>query len=866
MKKTKWYDTLTKRRSGGQRGGAGTKYEEGANTMKKWKKSLAGLLSAAMLLGLLCACDSGEKPTDTPDSPAPTSTPAVSDQEYPLTPEELGSGEVKWSEEKTADGWMKVTNQGGETLGYSPDSGVKLIQVDGFAFKDLNRNGKLDLYEDWRQGDNERAADLSKLMTPDEIAGLMVYDGSLANNISSKLDETQTAALNDGVRGIQNGASTFGIKEQAEWSNAMQAYVEGVGYGIPIMFTGDPRNSGWGIGLSHYPDNMALAATFTPELARQAMEQMSKEYRAIGFGTLLGPQIDVTTEPRWGRNTAAFGEDPALARDMANAAISGMQSTYDENGNDLGWGADSLNGMMKHFPGDGAAQGGREAHDATGCFNIYPGGAFETHLIPFIDGGLNLDSKTGMAAAAMTSYSIAWSEDEEYGELVGTSFSEYKVQLLRSYGFDGVICTDWQVIDDEGKCWGVEDLSQAERVQKAIEVGVDQFGGNNVGDIRPGIELFIENLGEQAGTERMQDTARRLLRTYFQIGLFENPYLDVKHSVDTVFSHNEEGYDMQEKTVVMLKNDGAISENASGDKPTVYIPLVYTPATMGFVGQNFYSADLPVSMEILEQYFNVVTDTVSDTLTGPAGEDGKATLAYADVIRATPEQLAQCDYAIVFARTPKNTTGWSITGGFDMMTQSYVPLSLQYSYVADSSSVRQESIAGRMVETMVQTPYGEQAVKEKENQSYYGKAALIDNATDLDMILYAAQNMPEDAKVIVAMNAEGKSPVAQMVMSEFEDKVDAILYGFNIDNRAFLDIATGKVEPSALLPVGMPASMEAVEAQLEDVPRDMECYVDAAGNTYEFGFGLNWSGVIQDERTAKYCVPPLTAPATQPVK
>lgn len=64
----------------------------------------------------------------------------------------------------------------------------------------------------------------------------------------------------------------------------------------------------------------------------------------------------------------------------------------------------------------------------------------------------------------------------------------------------------------------------------------------------------------------------------------------------------------------------------------------------------------------------------------------------------------------------------------------------------------------------------------------------------------------------------------------------------------------------------MPANMETVEAQYEDVPRDMECYVDSAGNTYDFGFGLNWSGVIQDERTEKYCVPPLTEPVTKPVQ
>lgn len=117
--------------------------------------------------------------------------------------------------------------------------------------------------------------------------------------------------------------------------------------------------------------------------------------------------------------------------------------------------------------------------------------------------------------------------------------------------------------------------------------------------------------------------------------------------------------------------------------------------------------------------------------------------------------------------------------------------------------------------------------------------------------------MPEDVPVIVAVNAQNP-----MIFSEFESQVDAILVGFGISNETFLDIVAGNVEPTALLPFQMPANMETVEAQYEDVPRDMECHVDAAGNTYDFGFGMNWSGVIQDERTAKYCVPALTAPET----
>ena len=465
----------------------------------------------------------------------------------------------------------------------------------------------------------------------------------------------------------------------------------------------------------------------------------------------------------------------------------------------------------------------------------------------------------------MTSYSVAYTEDEAYGELVATAYSDYKIGLLRSYGFDGVVCTDWAVLD--GKNYGVENLEPVERVAKALAAGVDQFGGeSDLGLIRGGIALFIED-GEEEAEASVRNSGRRILKQMFQLGLFENPYLELKQSVATVFSKNEEALKMQEKTIVMLKNDGAIAEHASDDKPTVYVPLVFTPATEGFVGQNFSSADLPVDMDYLSQYFNVVTDTVSETLTGPADQNGNPTLCYDDIIRASAEELAACDMALVFARTPKNTTQWHITGGYNMYTGEYIPLSLQYGeYVADGEYVDKVSVAGQTLYSQVQTPYGTQTVSEQENQSYYGKTASIDNVTDLTMIQYAVDNMPESAKIVVAMNTEGKSPVAHMVMSEFEADVDAILYGFNVNNQAFVAIAAGETEPTALLPIQLPASMEAVEKQLEDVPRDMECYVDSMGNTYDFAFGLNWSGKIEDERVEKYYNNMPTAPQTKPVQ
>ena len=91
-----------------------------------------------------------------------------------------------------------------------------------------------------------------------------------------------------------------------------------------------------------------------------------------------------------------------------------------------------------------------------------------------------------------------------------------------------------------------------------------------------------------------------------------------------------------------------------------------------------------------------------------------------------------------------------------------------------------------------------------------------------------------------------------MVFSEFEKEVQGIVLHFNVQDQAILDILSGAAEPSGLLPVQMPANMETVEGQFEDVAHDMDCHVDEAGNTYNFAFGLNWKGVIKDSRTEKY--------------
>lgn len=794
------------------------------------KRLLAMLLTGCLSLGMLAACspEEGANPSSVPSDGE--NTQGVT-QSYEL--EELGSGEVKWTQEETEDGWIKVTNEGGATLGYSPDSGVALLQHDGYAFKDLNQNGALDAYEDWRLDAQTRAENLASLMTPEEQLPLMFVDRYDTNYIQGEINDTIKGYLDAGVRGLSTPFAWPSTEAAIDYTNLYQSYVESLPYGIPIDLHGEAGN-----GLtSAWANNLALAATFDPEIVAAYAQAMSEEYRALGITTTLTPQIDIASEPRWSRIADEFGEDPALVRDMAVAYVNGLQSTYDENGEDLGWGEDSVNTEMKHFPGDGPGESGRESHNFYGAYTVYPGDNFYTHLIPF-QACLELPGKTGSASGVMPSYSIAVGSDGKAigGEATASGYNEFKLtELLREdMGFEGLISSDFIIVEENAgmtpRIWGVEDLTVPERRLLAVMSGLDQFGGEaNVASLLEAYELGVEEYGEDVMSERINGSAVRILKNMFQIGLFENPYLDKDESLEVINSEDKAaaGYEALQKSIVMLKNSGNIisaAEEADAEKPTVYIPMTNRNGTWS----------VPLDLETVREYFNVVTDTVS-------GEE---------VVRASAADLAACDFALVRIQSPQN-----VGGGYDSETETYIPLSLQYGeYTANSDSVRLTSIAGDEVEVTIESPYGAQTVYETENRSYFGNTAVISNASDLDAVLYAAEHVDQ---VIVSVTANNP-----MVFSEFESEVDAILMDFTDSNdaritQAVCEVVTGQYEPSGLLPLQMPANMETVEAQYEDVPRDMECYVDSEGNTYDFTFGLNWSGVISDERTEKYNVPAL---------
>lgn len=761
-------------------------------------------------------------------------------------------GQTKYIEKEINDGkttYVLVTNpNNGKTLGYSKASGVKLIEeAQGqytYAFKDMNRNRKLDKWEDWRLDDTTRAKDLTSQLSIKEIAGLMLFSAH-ERKIEEGLTDAQKSYLsNDNLRAVLNAGSN-NVAAAVKWNNEMQSYVEGLPCPIPVNFSSDPRSTAGsgdqysdaisGKDVSLWPSNLGLAATFDTDIMYQFSKSVSEEYRAMGISTALGPQIDLATEPRWLRVSGTFGEDTKLATDMTEAYVDGSQSTYDKNGNDLGWGTNSVNCMIKHWPGDGPGEAGRESHRNSGPYAVYPGNNFKEHLIPFVKGGLKLKGVTKTAAAVMTSYSIGIDRNGNPigSERVGTAYDRFKLDLLRKDNkFNGVICTDWSVTRTTE--WGVENDTEVERHYKVLMTGLDMFGGNN--DIKPVLEAYHmmeQNFGTEWARQRFEQSAVRILKLILAPGLFENPYLDLNHSLKVVGNKEKKdaGYRAQLSSVVMLKNSNYIIKAADGSAANkkVYIPMTFTDSIPGM----FNTKTDPVwsetmSIEIAKKYFKeVITDIPVKDANG-------------EITGYDPPDLSDVDLVLVGMYSPNNGTNFSYAGlkTDDAGQRTFYPLSLQYStYTATEG--RKISIAGDILED------GKQ-----ENRSYLGKQSNIYNSYNLIAMLnakVAVEKTRKDIPIIACVKASNP-----LCFGEFEQFCDAIVVGFSVSDAALFDIVTGKFEPKGLLPMQMPKNMKTVEKQFEDVGHDLECYIDADGNEYDFAFGLNYSGTINDKRVAKY--------------
>ena len=733
----------------------------------------------------------------------------------------------------------RTQNPGGPTLGHT--DAMPIIQRDGLFFKDMAKTGELLPFTDWRLPPEVRAKDLAARMSIEQIAGLMLYSshqtvpaGSIGHfagtysgksyadsgaNASDLTDQQKAFLTEDHIRCVLL-AQLESPDAAARWNNNLQALAESLPLAIPVNVSSDPRHGaeklsveykGGGGQTSKWPEGIAMAATFEPEICEQFAQIASKEYRAMGITTALSPQVDLATEPRWMRFGDTFGEHAQLSADMGRAYCDGMQTTP---GEETGWGGGSVAVMSKHWPGGGSGEAGRDAHYGYGKYAVYPGNNFDQHLIPFTEGVFKLNGPTKTTASIMPYYTISHGCDPSGGN-VGNAYSRFMIQdlLRRKYGYEGVVCTDWgitgqsrpEMVISSPRCWGVENLSEAEQHLLLIENGVDQFGGNNrVGPVLEAYRMGCEKHGEPAMRQRFQQSAARLLLATFRCGLFEDPYLNPMESAALVGceEHSAAGFAAQIQSIALLKNNGVLPLK---EKLKVFVPERFVGTHRGFFGFPTPPwSGAPVPEDLLAEYFQPVS---------------------------TPEEA---DAAIVFIETP--ITDAYAESDRESGGNGYLPISLQYRpYRADDA--REVSIAGG-------DPH-----EDFVNRSHRGKTAICANEKDLDNVLETRARLGDKPLIVVA---ELNKPT---VLAEIEPYADAIVAEFGVSVRAVLEILSGKSEPRGLLPMRLPKDMREVETQMEDVPFDMLPYVDAADNAYDFGFGLNWSGVICDARTEKYRAP-----------
>jgi len=461
---------------------------------------------------------------------------------------------------------------------------VEIITDDSYQFKDLNKNGALDPYEDWRLSNAERIDNLVSQMTLEEKVGLLFHpniavpeDGVIKYDLNDEekeqLAKAEEEAYGDPIspagRLFQPGGlvalgqmrSLATAKEYieeknfrsilnngvaapdifAKWSNGMQEIAEGTRLGIPIMFSTDPRH-GATLGahvsghqyFSQWPSRegqVGITASRDTAIVKKFGEVTAEEYRAVGLHMILGPQIDVMTEPRWNRNMGCFSEDADLTATMLAAYMDGAQ------GENIG--PNKILVHLKHWPGVGPHKGG------TGSFTVYPGENIEYHLIPW---------KVGIAKGALAAMGYY---SGTYHDTLNVNYSHYwsTEVLYDQLHFQGAICTDWGVVSRGSLNPRDKDNTLKDNMEMIVNAGVDQMG--NQTNAKYLVELVKEG---RVTEERLNQAAKRILQWHFALGLFEDPYVDPEAATQILKSEKNQalGYQAQLESIILLTNNGVL--------------------------------------------------------------------------------------------------------------------------------------------------------------------------------------------------------------------------------------------------------------------------------------------------------------------
>ncbi|MEL7427392.1 MAG: glycoside hydrolase family 3 N-terminal domain-containing protein [Bacteroidota bacterium] len=505
--------------------------------------------------------------------------------------------------------WKWVSHRNHSLLG----DRALILTVDGYSYRDLNKNGQLDPYEDKRLPTDLRLDDLVSQMTLEEKAGAMFITMAAMNedgyyNEYPIFSEPITFMLESNTTMIARKLMNhFNIIQSpsslalANWNNHVQALAEQTRLGIPITVASDPRHvAGNNVGasivtpfFSRWASPLGFAAIGDTVLMRRFGDIARQEYLGVGIRLALSPMADLGTEPRWGRFGGTFGEDAALSAKLTKAYILGFQG-------------DSLNHssvacMSKHFSGGGPQKDGEDAHFPYGQDQAYPGDNFDYHLIPFRDGVFPANT-----ASIMPYYGVPVGQTSED---VGFAYNKEIISdlLLDSFQFKGVVCTDWGLITESKikppAAWGVEHLSEIERVEKILDAGCDMFGGESC------VNYIIELVNSgRISEERIDRSVRKIMRDKFVLGLFDDPYVPLEDlQIVGQDAFWEAGKESQRRSLTLLKNDGLLPLKKN---IKVYLSGLYGPALESFA----QLVDSPAEADVIIQKIATPFDPRSEYL------------------------------------------------------------------------------------------------------------------------------------------------------------------------------------------------------------------------------------------------------------
>lgn len=464
----------------------------------------------------------------------------------------------------------------------------KIVTIDGLRFRDLDRDGKLSPYEDWRLSPDQRAADLVARMTLEEKAGEMMHGtlpavGGMVPGRGQGYDLDKLRPLV-----LERRVTTFITRLSgdpawlAEQNNAVQAIAEQARLGVPVTISTDPRHhfqfvDGASVaagGFSQWPEATGFAAIGDERLVRRFGDIARQEYRAVGIHQALSPMADLATEPRWSRISGTFGEDPDLVGRMVKAYVQGFQ------GGEANLAPNGVSAVVKHWVGYGASAKGFDGHNSYGRYAVFPAGQFDLHVKPFDE------AFAAGVVGVMPTYAVLkdLTLDGQPTEPVGAGFSrQLLTDLLRTkHRFRGIVVSDWAITNDCGDtclngfpagtkptfaglstAWGVESLSKVDRYAKGVNAGLDQFGG-----VEDTAELVAAVKAGKIPQARIDDAARRILAIKFEQGLFENPYVDPKAASAIVGSRAfvAEGRAAQSAALTLLENKNGLLPLKGGGK------------------------------------------------------------------------------------------------------------------------------------------------------------------------------------------------------------------------------------------------------------------------------------------------------------